>query len=172
MRPKCHGVVRYFKSLLPVPQFDYSADELFGLDGTETFEKVWAMEILSIHMQAPETRVDVNEEIDVICPSWIAEKFVNQLLPHATPRCAANGVVDFPTPAKACAWLEDMEMYSRIVVREIEAYIQDLPDICRFSESLHQDILQTYFNFSKEFESFKLESCIKQQVQDILTFKF
>ncbi|KAG0563717.1 hypothetical protein KC19_8G053800 [Ceratodon purpureus] len=163
-----HGVVRYLTSVLPVPQLDYSADAIFGCDGTESFGKVFAMEILATHMRAPGTRVDIEEELDIICPSWIAEKFLGQLLPRALPRYGVGCLVDFPSPVEACAWLEDMETHPRIVVREIEAYVQDLPDSWRFSERLHRDILRRYFNFAKEFECVKLECSTKPQIQYVI----
>lgn len=173
MRSESHGVVRYLKSILPIPQFDYSVEELFGCDGTsESFEKVFAMEILDSHLRAPETRVDVVEEMDITCPGWLAEQFIGQLLPRTLSSCVVDGVTDLYSPVEACARLEDVEMYSRLVVKKIEAYMQDLPDAWRFNESLHQDILQTYFHFAKEFECLNLERSTNRQVQGFLTFKF
>lgn len=171
MATMSHGVVRYLRSLLRVPQHNYSANELFGFDGFETFDKVLALEILNVHIRAPETRVDVAEEIDIMCPSRLAERFIAQLLPHALPSYVINGVTDLHSLMKACTWLEDMEINSLIVVREIEAYMQDLPDAWHFKKSLNEDILQTYFNFAKEFDYLKLESRTKPQVRGLLTFK-
>lgn len=168
MRLEGHGVVRYFKSLLPVPRFDYSADELFGFDGSKTYGRVLALEILDDYVRAFETRVDVDEDIDIICPSRVAEQFIGQLLPRALPTCGVNGSTDLHSLVNACTWLEDVGRNSPIVVKEIEAYVQDLPDAWRFGKGLYADIL---LNFAKELECLKLESSTKPQVRGFLTFK-
>jgi len=172
MRLDGHGAFRYVRSLLPVPRLDDAADELFSFDGFKAFDKLLALDILTTHIRALETRVDLAEEIDIMCPSWLAERFLGQLLPHASPSCVINDVTDSHSLMKVCTWLEDLEINSLIVVREIEAYMQDLPHDCwRFNKDLNEDILETHFNFINELECLRLKSSTKPQVRGLLSFK-
>lgn len=169
MRLGSHGVVRYLRSLLPVPRLDYCADELFSFDGFKTFDKILSLEILNFHIRDLEARVEVAEEIDIMFPNWLAEQFIGQLIPRALPSCIVNDITDSHSLVKACTWLDDLEINSHIVVREIEPYMLDLPDACyRFNKSMNEDILQTRF---KELECFKLESSDEPQVRGLLTLK-
>jgi hypothetical protein len=161
MKRDHRGAVRHAKSLLPAPRIDFSAGELSGCDGTETL----ATEILTSHMGATETsRVEVDERIDITCPSWIAENyFIGQLLPHAVPEGISNAVVDTRSPA---------EVSPLIVAIEVEAYMQDLPDVWWFCESLHQEMLHSYSRVLYELECLKVETSTKLQVRGFLTVTF
>lgn len=166
MRLDSHGVAGPVWSLLPVPRLDYSADELFCCDEYKTFDKLLALEILSIHVCDLEARVDVAEDIDITFPSSLADKFIGQLIPRAAPSCIVNDNRVSNSPLKACTWFEDMEINHLSVVREIEAYMPDLPDACcQFNKSLNEDILQAHLNFVKEHECLIPKSSDKSQVQ-------
>lgn len=163
---------RYVRSLLPVPALDFFVDELFRFDGFKTFDNILPREIFTTHIRTLETRVDVSEEIDIMCPSRLAEQFLGQLLPHALPSCVINDFTESNSLVKACTWLEGPERNTLIVVREIEAYMmQDLPGDCwRFNKSLNEDILETHYNFVKELECVTSECSTKPQVRGFLTF--